>query len=168
MNAAESVAALDTVEEDHRLVLEKMRALRDAISWLISPGGPGRRRALERLREVHDYFATHFAAHLLEEERTLFPYLRKRLPDGPDLVARFQAEHAEIRRKREEFGDCLDVAAELGDELPSAVVNDLLTFGWELWDLLDHHAHAETYAVQRCVARPLPAEAAPAPVAAHV
>ena len=117
---------------------------------------------------MHDYFATHFAAHLLEEERTLFPYLRRNLPDGADLVARLQAEHAEIRRKREEFGNCLDVAAELGDGLPSAVVNDLLVFGWELWDILDHHAHAETYAVQRCVARPLPAEAAPAPVAAHV
>ena len=168
MNAAESVAALDTVEEDHRLVLEKMRALRDAISWLISPGGPGVCRALQRLREVHDYFATHFAAHLLEEERTLFPYLRKNLPDGADLVARLQAEHTEIRRKREEFGNCLDVAAELGDGLPSAVVNDLLVFGWELWDILDHHAHAETYAVQRCLARCLPTSAEPAPVAAHV
>jgi hemerythrin-like domain-containing protein len=160
MNAAESVAALDTVEEDHRLVLEKMRALRDAISWLISPGGPGVCRALQRLREVHDYFATHFTAHLLEEEQTLFPYLRKRLPDGPDVVARLQAEHAEIRRKRQEFGDCLDVAAELEDQLPSAVINDLLTFGWELWDMLDHHAHAETWAVQRCLSRAMPAEAA--------
>jgi hemerythrin-like domain-containing protein len=160
MNAAESVAALDTVEEDHRLVLEKMRALRDAISWLVTPGGPGRRRAVERLREVHEYFATHFAAHLLEEERALFPYLRKRLPDGADLVARLQAEHAEIRRKREELGNCLDVAAELGEEVPAAVVNDLLVFGWELWDILDHHAHAETYAVQRCLARSVPAAAA--------
>jgi hypothetical protein len=168
MNAAASLAALDTVEEDHRLVLEKMRALRDAIGWLISPGAPGRRRAVERLREVHDYFATHFAAHLLEEERTLFPYLRRNLPDGADLVARLQAEHTEIRRKREEFGNCLDVAAELGDGLPSAVVNDLLVFGWELWDILDHHAHAETYAVQRCLARCLPTSAEPAPVAAHV
>jgi hemerythrin-like domain-containing protein len=168
MHAAASVAALITVEEDHRLVLEKMHALRDAISWLITPGSPGPRRALERLREVHDYFATHFAAHLLEEERTLFPYLRRCLPDGPDLVARLQAEHAEIRHKREEFGNCLDVAAELGDKLPSAVFNDLLVFGWELWDILDHHAHAETYAVQRCLARSLPAAAAPAPVAAHV
>jgi hypothetical protein len=60
------------------------------------------------------------------------------------------------------------VAAELGDELPAAVVNDLLVFGWELWDILDHHAHAETYAVQRCLARSLPAGAATAPVAAHV
>ncbi len=159
MNAAPSVAALNTVEEDHRLVLEKMRALREAISWLISSGGPGPRRALGRLREVHDYFATHFAAHLLEEETTLFPYLRKYLPDGPDLVAGLQAEHTEIRRKREEFGDCLDVAAELGDDLPRAVVNDLLSFGWELWDMLDHHAHAETYAVQRCLDRLLPAHA---------
>ena len=168
MNTAGPVAALKTVEEDHRLVLEKMRALREAISWLISPGSPGPRRALERLREAHAYFATHFAAHLLEEERTLFPYLRKRLSDGADLVARLQAEHAEIRRKREEFGNCLDVATDLGDDLPRAVVNDLLCFGWELWDILDHHAHAETYAVQRCLARALPADPVPAPVAVHV
>ena len=38
------------------------------------------------------------------------------------------------------------------------MVNDLLSFGWELWDLLDHHAHAETYAVQRCLDRLLPAQ----------
>ena len=85
-----------------------------------------------------------------------------------DLVARLQAEHTEIRHKREEFGNCIDVAAELGDDVPSAVVNDLLVFGWELWDILDHHAHAETYAIQRCLALSVPAGAPRAAVAAHV
>jgi hypothetical protein len=82
------------------------------------------------------------------------------VPDGPDLVARLQTEHTEVRRKREAFGNCIDVAAELGDDVPSAVVNDLLCFGWELWDILDHHAHAETYAIQRCLALAVPAAAA--------
>ena len=39
------------------------------------------------------------------------------------------------------------------------MVNDLLSFGWELGGLLDHHAHAATYAVQRCLDRLLPRQA---------
>ncbi len=80
---------------------------------------------------------------------------------GPELVALLRAEHSEILRKREELGNCLEVAGGLEDRLPRAVVRDLLGYGWELWELLDHHAHAETRAVHRCLARSLLGEPAP-------
>ena len=35
---------------------------------------------------------------------------------------------------------------------------------WELWDLLDRHAHAETQAVHQCLARSLLGDEAPAQV----
>ena len=35
------------------------------------------------------------------------------------------------------------------------VLRDLLAYGWELWELLDNHAHAETQAVHQCVAQSL-------------
>jgi hypothetical protein len=108
---------------------------------------------LEQLRASNDYFATEFAAHLEEEERTLFPLLERYAPGGDDLVARLRQEHAEIRRRREELGNCIEVAAELEDSFPKAILRDLLMYSWELWTLLDSHAHGETRAVHDCVAR---------------
>jgi hemerythrin-like domain-containing protein len=151
----ESLAALNTVEQDHQLVLDKMRALKETVSCLLEPGDTGPRRALDRLRDLNEYFATHFAAHLEEEEATLFPFLERCNPAGPELVARLRREHGEIRRKREEFGNCLEVASELEDDLPRQVLRDLLDYGWDLWEFLDHHAHLETQAVHQCIGRSL-------------
>ena len=64
---------------------------------------------------------------------------------------RLRREHAEIRRKREELDNCLALAGELEDGLPKRVLRDLLTYGWELWELLDNHAHTETQAVHQCI-----------------
>jgi len=155
MNANQFLAALNTVEQDHCLVLDKMRALKDAVGCLLDPEGTDPRQVVERLRDLNDYFATQFASHMEEEETTLFPLLEQQEQGGPELVAHLRAEHGEILRKREELGNCLEVAGGMEARLPRAVLRDLLGYGWELWELLDHHAHAETRAVHRCLARSL-------------
>jgi hypothetical protein len=154
MNADEFLLALSLVEEDHQLVLDKVRALREAVSYILDPAAdpPG---VVAQFRDAHRYFETHFESHLEEEEKGLFPLLEQQ-PGGPDVVARLRQEHAAIRRGREEFGNCLHVAAELGDGITPTVVRDLLAYGWELWELLDRHAHAETVAVRQCVRRLAP------------
>jgi hypothetical protein len=155
MSAAQITAALNTVEQDHRLVLEKMQALKGAVSCLLESEDEdaGVRCVLTRLRESNRFFASRFEAHMDEEERTLFPYLERQEPEGPALVARLRQEHAEIRRLREELGKCLAVASEIEDEPPRMVLRDVLAFGWELWEALDNHAHAETQAVHQAAAR---------------
>jgi hemerythrin-like domain-containing protein len=163
MNASESMAALGTVEQDHRLVLDKVQALKEAIGFLVEPEGTDLRRALDRLKALERFFATQFAAHMEEEEQTLFPFLQRHDPDSSEVVAQLRREHADIRRQLEEFGNCLAVAGELEDELPRAVLRDLLADGWRLWEALDSHAHDETRAVHRCVGRALIGEAAPLP-----
>jgi hypothetical protein len=35
------------------------------------------------------------------------------------------------------------------------VLRDLLTYAWELWELLDRHAHAETQGIHECLERHL-------------
>ena len=155
MNANQFLAALSTVEQDHRLVLNKMQALKDAVGYLLDPQGTDPRQVVKQLRDLNDYFATHFASHMEEEETTLFPLLDQQEAGGPELVAHLRAEHAEILRKRQELGDCLEVADGMEPRLPRAVLRDLLGYGWELWELLDHHAHAETRAVHRCLAQSL-------------
>jgi iron-sulfur cluster repair protein YtfE (RIC family) len=151
MNTAEIRAALNTVEQDHRLVLNKMQALKDAVNQLLDPEDSDLEPVLHRLRDSNEFFATQFASHMAEEETTLFPLLEQLQPEGPALVARLRQEHAEIRRKREEFGNCLELAVELEEGLTTMVRRDLLAYGWELLELLDNHAHAETQAVHQCV-----------------
>lgn len=153
MNAADLLPALNTVEQDHRLVLDKMRALKETASYLLDPEATDPRKVLARLHELHDYFTTQFTTHLEEEEKTLFPLLEQYAPGGPELVARLRREHAEIRRRGEELGNCLGVADELEGAFPDRVLRDLLAYGWDLWDLLDDHARTETQAVHRYFAQ---------------
>jgi hypothetical protein len=159
MSAAELTAVLNTVEQDHRLVLAKMHVLKDALSCLLEPGKIDPRPVLARLLESNEFIATRFQAHMEEEERTLLPLL-ERQPGGPALVARLRRDHAEIRRLREEFGKCLAVALQIEDEPPKMVLRDVFAFGWELWDALDDHAHAETRAAHQVAGRHLQAAVA--------
>jgi hypothetical protein len=152
MNNTAVRAALGTVEQDHQMVLEKVQALKGAVCSLLDPEDMDPERVLAQLRDSDHYFATLFLSHMDDEETTLFPLFEECRPDGPELVGRLRLEHTEIRRKREEFGSCLEVAAGL-DDLPRAVWRDLLTYGWELWELLDSHAHLETRALHQCLTR---------------
>ena len=78
-------------------------------------------------------------------------------PEGPELVARLRREHDDIRRKRQELADCLRVAEGLEGGAPPMVVLDVLGYGWDLWELLDNHAHVESRALHECLAQSLPA-----------
>jgi iron-sulfur cluster repair protein YtfE (RIC family) len=153
MNAAEFLAALDTVERDHQILLDKVQGLKNAVSALLDSEDVGTGRAFERLREVNRYLATVFEAHMEEEETTLFPLLARCSCEGPGLVDRLRQEHADIRTRRTQFDSALQVAGELEDRLPRAVLWDLLTDGWELWEVLNTHAHAETQALHQCLTR---------------
>jgi len=158
MDVTELKAALNTVEQDHRFVLDKVQALKETVSGLLEPADGDTPRVLGRLREINDYFAVCFTAHMEEEEATLFALVERDAPDGAALVSRLRREHDEIRRKRQELGDCLEIALQLGENLTPRVLRDLLGYGWELWDMLDNHAHLETQAVQQCVTRYLRGE----------
>ncbi|MBI3463315.1 MAG: hemerythrin domain-containing protein [Planctomycetes bacterium] len=152
MNVADFLAAMSTVEADHRFVFEKVCALKDAVSCLMGMGDKPARAVFGQLRQLLEFFADEFGAHAAEEEQTLFPLIEEQLPDGAQVVARLRQDHETIRCKRQEFADCLEVASELEDDVPDAVLADLLAYGWELWELLDTHAHTETKALREAAA----------------
>src|SRR5579872_4400227 len=104
MSAGEFMAALNTVEQDHQLVLDKVQTLKEAVSCLLAPEDPAPRQVLDRLRELNRDFSTQLACHMDEEEMTLFPLVERHAAGGPELVARLRKEHEEIRRKLQEFG----------------------------------------------------------------
>jgi hypothetical protein len=149
MNAAEVIEALDLVEQDHRLVYEKMRGLKQAAAGLLRHGETTRVESLKQLRTVNNYFRTHFAGHMHEEEVTLFPALEQYLPDGPAIVAGLRRQHCEIQHRCDDLAGCLEVAADLEGGPPTMVLRDLMAYGWELWALLDNHAAEETRAVHQ-------------------
>ncbi len=153
MNSTQLLAALRTVEQDHQMVLDKIAALKESIEILLRPNEGNLHQVLQRLKEVNDYLETNFTAHLLEEESTLFPLLDQLKPESAKLVGLLRLEHQEIRDRSEEFANCLGVALEMEGTLPKVIVRDLLIDAWELWDLLDKHAHEETQAVKECFSR---------------
>jgi len=153
MNAAEFQAVVDTLEQDHHLVLDKMMALKQAVHCLFDPQPADVRRTLERLQELNRFFVTQFTNHLEEEEVTLFPLLERQGREGSELAARLRGEHTEIQHRLEEFNNCLQITVELEDTPPTAVRRDLLLYGWEFLEALDQHAHVETQAVGKCIAR---------------
>ena len=152
MDATAFADALNTVEQDHQLVLDQMQALKELVAALTAPEALAP-RVFGQLRELDNFFVTQFATHLDEEEKTLFPLLEQFPPDGSALAARLREEHTALRRAVEDFSNCLGVAVELQDRPPRAVLRDLLGYAWNLWDLLDRHAHAETQGIHDCVSR---------------
>jgi iron-sulfur cluster repair protein YtfE (RIC family) len=152
MNAAGIMAALNTVEQDHRLMLDQVQALKETVCRLVEPE-VDTAQVLRQLREIGAYLATELETHMEEEETTLFPLLEWQGAEGSETAAGLRREHDEIRRRRAEFDRCLSVATDLEDGPPRMVLWDLVEYGWDLWEYLDRHAHTETQAVRRCATR---------------
>jgi len=163
MNVAEFTAALNTVEQDHQIVLDRVQNLKEMVNHLLAPESLDAPWVLGRLRELDGFFATQLMTHMDEEEITLFPLLEQRQPEGAALTAQLRQEHKEIRRGLDAFNSSLGVALDLQDGPPRAVLWDLLIDAWELWEILDKHAHAETEGVRQCLTRFFQDEVASSP-----
>jgi hemerythrin-like domain-containing protein len=160
LNATKVMAALNTIEQDHRLVLDRMQALKETVSCLMYRKTEDARQVLLNLREINKYFSTEFTCHSEEEEETLFPLLEQDNPEGHELVQRLRAEHDKIYRQCEEFDNSLQFALDLEDGLNKTVLRDVFIYGWQLWELLDDHARVETQAIHRWIENSFPKEAA--------
>ena len=87
MPIADFVAALNTVEQDHQLLLDRMQALKEMVAALAEPENIDPPRDFGRLRDLDKYFITQFTTHMDEEEKTLFPLLEQFPPEGVALAA---------------------------------------------------------------------------------
>jgi hypothetical protein len=155
MDVVAFAAALGTVEQDHQLVLDRVQALKELVAALMAPADIDAPQLFARLRELDNFFVTQLLTHMDEEEKTLFALLEQSPPEGPALAERLRQEHATLRHKLDEFTSCLDVARQLQERPPRAVLRDLVAYGWELWVLLDKHAHDETRGIQEYLTREL-------------
>jgi hemerythrin-like domain-containing protein len=160
MDATKVMAALNTIEQDHQLVLDRMQALKDTVSCLMYRKTEDVRQALLKLREINKYFSTEFTCHSEEEEETLFPLLEKDNPEGKGLVERLRWEHNKIHRQCEEFDNSLQFALDLEDGLNKTVLRDVFIYGWQLWESLDDHARVETQAIHQWFGSTFPKEPA--------
>ena len=160
MNVTKVMSALNTIEQDHRLVLDRMQALKETVSCLMYRKTEDVRQALLKLREINKFFSTEFTCHSDEEEETLFPLLEQDNLKGSELVARLRAEHDKIHHQCEEFDNSLQLALDLEDGLNKTVLRDVFIYGWQLWELLDDHARVETQAIHQCLENSFPKETA--------
>ena len=160
MNDSKVMAALNTIEQDHRLVLDRMQALKETVSCLMYRKTEDIRQVLLKLREINKYFSAEFTCHSDEEEETLFPLLEQDNPEGSELVASLRAEHDKIHRQCQDFDNSLQLALDLEDGLNKTVLRDAFIYGWQLWELLDDHARVETQAIYQWFERSFPKEMA--------
>jgi hypothetical protein len=151
MEITQLMSAMNWIEDDHQLVVDKLRALQQALGCLREPGSDAA-RFLRRLQTFNQAIAARFSAHVAQQEVHVLPYLQNNLPDEPGLVATLREEHEKIKSKLGEWDSCLKVALQL-ESVPHAVLLDILAYGWEVWELLDRHAHRETTALGRCFGR---------------
>jgi hypothetical protein len=151
MTFADFVAALNTVEQDHQLVLDRVQALKEMVTCLLEPEKLDAKRVFGRLKELDDFFVTQFTIHMDEEEKTLFPLLEQFPAEGAALAKRLRQEHETLRGKMKEFSNSVGVALDLQDRPPAVLLRDLLIDAWELWEILDKHAHDETQGIQACL-----------------
>jgi hemerythrin-like domain-containing protein len=152
VKAAQLKAAVDTVEQDHELLVQKLKALKDTIYCLLEPAKTTSSQMVDELVEFNKYFAIKFEVHLEEEETTLFPLLEKYTSTGAEVVARLRQQHNDIRRKRQEFEDCLETAAGLKeDNIAPSILQKLLHYGLDFWGQLDAHAHTEGSELHQCI-----------------
>jgi iron-sulfur cluster repair protein YtfE (RIC family) len=154
MDATQLKAAVNIVEQDHQLVLENLRALKDTVYCLMEPAKTSSGEVVTRLDEFNKFFTSQFEDHLKEEETTLFPLLEKDGSGGAEVVARLRKDHDDIRRKRSEFESCLKIAAASQEEnIPPSILRDLLRYGLDFWEQLDTHAHFESRELHRCISQ---------------
>jgi hemerythrin-like domain-containing protein len=152
MEINELMSAMSLVETNHRLILEKLELVKESLGCLMKPEIT-RAPVIQKFQDLVQAIAARFSAHLAQQEVQLFPFLLKHLPEEPDLVSDLRKEHDQIEHKMEEMSNCLKVALELEENVPHAVLWDIATYGWELWELLDSHAHRETRAVRQCFSK---------------
>ncbi len=155
MHIANFVAALDTVAQDHQLLLDRMEALKEMVACLAEPENFDPPKVFGRLRDLDKYFITQFTTHMDEEETMLFPLLEQFPPEGGALAECLRQEHEVLRRALADFDSGVGVALDLQDRPPAVLLRDLLMQASELWELLDKHAHAETQGVHDCLKRQL-------------
>jgi hemerythrin-like domain-containing protein len=156
MNTDQLKAAVNTVEQDHQLVLENLQALKDTVYCLMEPANTSSSEVVARLNDFNNFFATQFESHLEEEETTLFPLLENEASGGAEVVARLRKDHDDIRRKRGEFASCLEIAADSQEEsLAPSILRELLRYGLAFWEQLDTHAHFESRELHRCISQGL-------------
>ena len=155
MQIADFVAALNTLEQDHQLLLDRVQALKEMVACLADPEHIDPPRVFGRLQDLDKYFVTQLATHMDEEEKTLFPLLEQFPPEGAALAQRLRQEHDQLRRAVADFDSGVGVALDLQDRPPAVLLRDLLIQASELWELLDRHARAESQGLHECLKRPL-------------
>ncbi len=121
-----TASACEHLRKDHR----EMEMYLDSLLAALRRLGPERiAEAQGAVRDIRRLSSIHFE----KEEVIFYPSLR---PAFPDLLARMDQQHNEVRQVEQHVGDLLSDPPATPE---SRWLNDLQLFGTELYDLIQHH-----------------------------
>lgn len=144
-HATEIVSA---VREDHELVAEQLRIMRELDGTIAIASGQRLQRVLRVLKDLAQFFERKLLPHFEEEERVMFPLFRDCLPRGSTLVYELEAEHEEMRKIYEQLCTELTWLRHARHRRPP-VLADLQAICRRLEAMLTHHAEREELLLQR-------------------
>ena len=102
------------------------------------PQGNGLRALARTFADIQEHLASHF----VKEEEVFYPAVAPRLGVTDTTMTGLTEDHSDVRETSGAFGALLGQAPP-DSELPVSARADLLSVGWQLWNLIHHHIEEE-------------------------
>lgn len=95
------------LEKDHKVTFLKIGSLYEALNRLRYEGKINFGRNIAEVGSLVSYFKKELAVHMREEEKVLFPFIRKHIPRLEPVVYLLLSEHQDFREGIRSMEKCL-------------------------------------------------------------
>ncbi|OGW90861.1 MAG: hypothetical protein A3D28_06070 [Omnitrophica bacterium RIFCSPHIGHO2_02_FULL_63_14] len=143
------------LEKDHGETLKKLDAFDDVLKRLRYEGKASLGRNVRDANELVGYFERTLLGHMKEEERVLFPFMRKRIPRLEPLICLLLSEHDDLRQKLRRLRSTLKSCGRASTPRAVGLLDAVCHDGTFLICLLHSHMSVETGTLYKAADRTL-------------
>ncbi len=144
---SETDSPLDILKRDHDRALDALGLLRGANLCLklgnLTPQSPIRKRGIDHLAKVLDFFEKDLGLHFRREEEVLFPVLEKHLGVEKSPTRLLLKEHNEFRQYYDHLKEKLAELRRDGNEHNQAISAEVEDISRHIGNLLPEHIKRE-------------------------
>jgi hemerythrin-like domain-containing protein len=151
MDPQQVEAILRQEREDHVLVAEQIRILKELEGTLVGADQRHLDRALQLLRQASHFFQAELLPHFGSEEQGMFAVFREHLPKGSTVIYELQSEHEQMRRLCGHFREQLRLLRHRRHLKRRALLAHLQALCEQITALLSRHVEREEQLVAHTI-----------------